>query len=84
MNALARKATGSLAVRDISAMVKPDEVVDSENLTTLFVIVSKFGLQDWSASYETMANFVVRSRLLSDIVFHLRCPAPNAAVMATW
>lgn len=59
LSAAARKATGSLAVRDIGTMVKPNEVVDSENLTTLFVIVSKFGMQEWTSTYETMSQFVV-------------------------
>jgi V-type H+-transporting ATPase subunit C len=35
--AVARKQTGSLSVRDISTMVKPQQLVDSENLATLFV-----------------------------------------------
>jgi hypothetical protein len=40
-------------------MVKPSQLIDSENLTTLFVIVSKFGLQEWEATYEKLSNFVV-------------------------
>jgi V-type H+-transporting ATPase subunit C len=59
MSAIARKAGGSLAVRDISGLVKPQDLVDSENLMTLFVVISKFALKDWEASYETMSNFVV-------------------------
>jgi hypothetical protein len=59
MSALARKAGGSLAVRDIATLVKPQDVVDSENLMTLFVVVSKFGLKEWESSYEKLSNFVV-------------------------
>ncbi|GLI62901.1 ATP synthase, subunit C [Volvox africanus] len=54
-----RRAQGSLAVRDISTVVKPQHVVDTEHLATLFVVVSKFALREWDDSYARMANFVV-------------------------
>lgn len=59
LSAVARKAGGSLAVRDISTMVKPSQIVDSENMTTVFVVVGKFALKEWETSYEKMCNFVV-------------------------
>eukprot|EP00798_Chlamydomonas_sp_ICE-L_P023180 gene23180-30392_t len=59
MSAAARKTGGSLAVRDVSSLVKADSVVDSENLTTLFVIVAKYGVKEWEQAYETMCNFIV-------------------------
>lgn len=59
VNSALRKASGSIAVRDVSAMVKPDQVVDSENLISLFVVVSKFNLKEWESTYETLSNFVV-------------------------
>ena len=59
LGAVARKAGGSLAVRDINTLVKPQSLVDSENMTTVFVVVSKFALKDWEASYERLCNFVV-------------------------
>ena len=55
-----RKQTGNLAVRDIALLVKPQHLVDSENLTTLFVVVSKFNLKEWETTYEKMCNYVVR------------------------
>lgn len=30
---------------------------------TLFVVVSKFGVKDWEATYESLCDFVVRGRL---------------------
>eukprot|EP00199_Chlamydomonas_sp_CCMP681_P001609 CAMPEP_0119101894 /NCGR_PEP_ID=MMETSP1180-20130426/806_1 /TAXON_ID=3052 ORGANISM="Chlamydomonas cf sp, Strain CCMP681" /NCGR_SAMPLE_ID=MMETSP1180 /ASSEMBLY_ACC=CAM_ASM_000741 /LENGTH=371 /DNA_ID=CAMNT_0007086075 /DNA_START=51 /DNA_END=1166 /DNA_ORIENTATION=- len=59
LNALLRKQTGSLSVRDISTLVKAEHVTDSENLTTLFVVVSKYSLQEWQEAYEKLTNFVV-------------------------
>lgn len=63
LNALARKTTGSLAVRDIQALVKPSHVTESENLTTLFVVVPKFSLKEWETSYETLTMYVVSERV---------------------
>jgi len=59
LSAVARKASGSLAVRDISTLVKPQQLVDSENMTTAFVVISKFATKDWETSYERLCNFVV-------------------------
>lgn len=59
MSAAARKAGGSLAVRDLHTLVKPNQVITSENMTTAFVVVSKFAIKDWEGSYEKMCNFVV-------------------------
>ena len=59
LGAVARKAGGSLAVRDISTLVKPQQLVDSENMTTAFVVISKFAIKEWESSYERLCNFVV-------------------------
>lgn len=62
MSAALRKAGGSLAVRDISTVVKPQHLVDSENLTTLFVVVSKYSIKEWESCYEKLCDFVVSRR----------------------
>jgi hypothetical protein len=49
----------SMAVRDLSNVVKPDDIISTEHLTTLLVVVSKYSQKDWLASYETLSNFVV-------------------------
>jgi len=54
-----RKTQGNLLVRDLNSIVKPEHVVDSENLCTLVVVVSKFSHGDWLKNYETMTDFVV-------------------------
>ncbi|XP_042520004.1 V-type proton ATPase subunit C isoform X1 [Macadamia integrifolia] len=59
LNAINRKQSGSLAVRDLSNLVKPEDVITSENLVTLLAVVSKFSQKDWLSSYETLANYVV-------------------------
>ncbi|GLC77785.1 hypothetical protein PLESTF_001066900 [Pleodorina starrii] len=59
LSQVTRKAQGSLAVRDISTVVKPQHVIDTEHLGTLFVVVSKFSLKEWEDGYAKMADFVV-------------------------
>ncbi|KAL2334269.1 hypothetical protein Fmac_015482 [Flemingia macrophylla] len=59
LNAINRKQSGSLAVRDLSNLVKPEDIITSEHLTTLLAIVSKYSQKDWLSSYETLTNYVV-------------------------
>ncbi|CAN4085473.1 unnamed protein product [Withania somnifera] len=59
LNAINRKQAGSLAVRDLSNLVKPTDVVTSEHLMTLLAVVSKFSQKDWLSSYETLTTYVV-------------------------
>ncbi|KAK4486179.1 hypothetical protein RD792_008848 [Penstemon davidsonii] len=59
LNAINRKQAGSLAVRDLSNLVKPQDIISTEHLTTLLAVVSKYSQKDWLSSYETLTSFVV-------------------------
>lgn len=59
LNAINRKQTGSLAVRDLSNLVKPEDIITSEHLVTLLAIVPKYSQKEWLSSYETLATYVV-------------------------
>ncbi|KAL0318933.1 UNVERIFIED_CONTAM: V-type proton ATPase subunit C [Sesamum angustifolium] len=59
LNAINRKQAGSLAVRDLSNLVKPEDIISSEHLTTLLAIVPKYSQKDWLSSYETLTTYVV-------------------------
>ncbi|KMZ65420.1 V-type proton ATPase subunit C [Zostera marina] len=59
LNAIYRKQSGSLAVRDVSNLVKPDDIITSEHLVTLIAVIPTYSQKDWLASYETLTNFVV-------------------------
>ncbi|PON95455.1 ATPase, V1 complex, subunit C [Trema orientale] len=59
LNAINRKQTGSLAVRDLSNLVKPEDIITSEHLVTLLAVVPKYSQKDWLSSYETLTNYVV-------------------------
>ena len=57
-----RKASGSLAVRDLApllARAPRGRLVDTENLATLAVVVPRGAEREWLASYETLTDFVV-------------------------
>ncbi|KAL8488097.1 hypothetical protein ACS0TY_023938 [Phlomoides rotata] len=59
LNVINRKQAGSLAVRDLSNMVKPQDIISTEHLTTLLAVVSKYSQKDWLSSYETLSTYVV-------------------------
>ncbi|RHZ70497.1 hypothetical protein Glove_271g70 [Diversispora epigaea] len=60
LQALERKQTGNLSVRNIADLVKKEHfVMDSEYLTTLLVAVPKNRYKDWLSKYETLVQFVV-------------------------
>ncbi|KAK6127815.1 hypothetical protein DH2020_013540 [Rehmannia glutinosa] len=48
-----------LAVRDISNLVKPQDIVSTEHLTTLLAVVPKYSQKDWLSTYETLTTYVV-------------------------
>ncbi|KAK9272745.1 hypothetical protein L1049_003122 [Liquidambar formosana] len=47
------------AVRDLSDLVKPEDIITSEHLVTLLAVVPKYSQKDWSISYETLTSYVV-------------------------
>jgi len=47
-------------VRDLSNLVKPEDIITSEHLVTLLAVVPKYSQKDWLASYETLTSYVVR------------------------
>ncbi|XP_055346598.1 V-type proton ATPase subunit C-like [Paramacrobiotus metropolitanus] len=60
LQAIERKATGSLLTRNLGDLVqKEDFVLESEYLTTLVVVVSKQQEKDWLAKYEKLTDMIV-------------------------
>ncbi|KAK1259832.1 V-type proton ATPase subunit C [Acorus gramineus] len=59
LNTINRKQSGSLAVRDLSGLVKPEDTITSEHLVTLLAVVPKYFQKDWLSSYETLTTYVV-------------------------
>ena len=76
VTAAARKQTGSLAVRDLTGLVSEDDAVNTENLLTLFTVVSKHDKGEWLSTYETLSDFVVRIPCLH-IMLCILSPSPQ-------
>ncbi|XP_028103571.1 V-type proton ATPase subunit C-like isoform X2 [Camellia sinensis] len=49
----------NLAVCDLSNLVKPQDIIITEHLTTLLAIVPKYSQKDWLSSYKTLTAYVV-------------------------
>ena len=64
VGAMNRKQTGNLAVRDLAGLVHKDNVVATENLVTVFVVVPKQSRAEWLTSYEQLSDFVVCPAIL--------------------
>lgn len=58
--ALDRKANGSLLIRSLNELVRPDHFVpESEYLVTLLVVVPNNMFGEWNATYSTLTDLVV-------------------------
>jgi len=54
-----RKDAGSLVTRNLGDIVKPSDVVETDNLTTVFVVVPKKDEKEFLSKYETVTDFVL-------------------------
>lgn len=74
LNNVERKQNGDLSVKSLHDIVKKDDYIDSEHLTTIFLAVPNSLVKEFYNTYETASPFVVprSARLLnSDSEFHL-------------
>ncbi|KAL9655469.1 hypothetical protein ABK040_011864 [Willaertia magna] len=55
---LERKNTGSLAVKSLDGIIKKDQIIESEYLTTLFVVVPKSNYKEWEVEYSDFTEYV--------------------------
>ncbi|CAM0955221.1 unnamed protein product [Alopecurus aequalis] len=54
-----KKQTISLQTRDLSNLVKPEDIITSEHLATLLVLVPRYSQTEWLSCYEFLDTFVV-------------------------
>eukprot|EP00126_Sphaerothecum_destruens_P013068 Sdes_comp22354_c0_seq1m20835 len=60
LQAMDRKVTGNLLVRNLDEIVKPEHFVKkSENLITLIVAVPAHSYKEWMSTYESLTKMVV-------------------------
>lgn len=51
--------SGSLVARDLTNLVSPKQLTETEYLTTLLVVVPNLSFEQWKMSYETLTEFVL-------------------------
>ncbi|KAG2381373.1 hypothetical protein C9374_006362 [Naegleria lovaniensis] len=56
---LERKTSGNLSVRTLDGIIKKEHVLETEYLTTVFVVVSKASIKEWEHDYENLTDMVV-------------------------
>jgi V-type H+-transporting ATPase subunit C len=54
-----KKEGGNLISKSLDGVIDPRQVVDTENLTTVFVAFASLNKQVWDAKYETLCQFIV-------------------------
>ncbi|XP_059907941.1 V-type proton ATPase subunit C 1-B [Gadus macrocephalus] len=66
LHCLQRKAEGNLHTRGLNDIVTREDLLESEYLTTLLVVVSRGDYKQWDSTYESFSLFVVprSSRML--------------------
>jgi V-type H+-transporting ATPase subunit C len=57
--AVARSATGNLLVRSLDSVIKPEVLVDTEYLVSVFVVVNDHSVDAFMKEYESLNNWVV-------------------------
>lgn len=69
-----RKTSGNLTVRSIQDLIPPEVLIQSEYITTAFVVIPKSQEKDFLQAYETLSEYVVArsaKRLATDPDFFL-------------
>ncbi|XP_046873050.1 V-type proton ATPase subunit C 1-B [Hypomesus transpacificus] len=59
LDCLERKAEGGLQIRTLTDILRREDLVDSEYLTTLLVVVTRGNYVQWERTYESLSEFVV-------------------------
>jgi len=77
--ALTRKSAGSLAVREIGSIVREEDVVQTENLTTCMLVVPSGQKKEFVRTYETWANFSFISDDNGGRTNHISIVVPRSA-----
>lgn len=59
LTTIERRSQGSLMTRHLSTIVEEEHVVDSEHITTLFVVFTAYNEPEFLGTYEKLADLVV-------------------------
>lgn len=59
LTTIERRSQGTLMTRHLSTIVEAEHVVESEHITTLFVVFASYNEPEFLSTYEQLANLVV-------------------------
>lgn len=59
LSAIERRSQGNLMTRSLGTLVQEKDVVESEYLTTLYVVMASYVVDEFKECYETLADLVV-------------------------
>jgi len=59
LQAIERKTQGNLMVRGLADVISEQDVMESDYMTTVYVVVPKASMKEFETSYEKMAMYVV-------------------------
>lgn len=59
LSAFERRVQGNLTIRGLGDIVQEDDILDSEYMTTLMVVIAKSSMKEFLLAYERMADYVV-------------------------
>lgn len=59
LSSAVRKTAGSLVIRDLSDIVKEEDIFTSDYMTTVLVAIPKYSLKEWNSTYEKLNPFIV-------------------------
>ena len=59
LQGIERKTQGNLMVRGLADLVSEEDVMESEYMTTVYVVVPKANMKEFETSFEKMATYVV-------------------------
>ncbi|GKT34278.1 ATPase, V1 complex, subunit C like protein [Aduncisulcus paluster] len=67
MTAITRKTSGDLAIRDLTGIISPRDIIDSEFMRSVFLIVSADKEDFVKKEYQTWHEYIVPESLMSHI-----------------
>jgi len=54
-----KKESGSLMVRDLNSVLTPEDILETDFLTTLVIVIPKTETKEFLSSYETLSEFIL-------------------------
>lgn len=66
-----RNISGNLTVRDLGEVIKPEIIVDTEFLQTLFAVIPRPQLKQWDMAYEQLSSSNLGTKDKPELIYHV-------------